>query len=558
MNDMSEENLSDEPEKEPEEGKTEEPAKRESWRARRSSWRARLASVSVRDRNRIFLGLVLLAIAIYVAVFGTLSILRFTNYRASGLDIGIFDQTIWLMSKFKGTTSTIRGMNLFGDHMAPILFFLVPLYWVKANVIGLLLVQTIALGLGALPIYLIARDRLGLRWPALALALAYLAYPALEYMNLFDFHPETLAVPLLLFAVLAVERKRFVWFYICCAGAAITKEDMALAVLVLALVVYFMYDKKTGRNVAIGAFVYFVAMVLLVIPRLGPEGFQYSGRLKLFGPTLKQALYNIVRHPRNTFRVLVTKMNITYTLQLLAPVVFLCLLAPVFLLPALPAFLINIASDFAPQHTITYHYTAALIPFIFVAVIFGLVRIKKWATGLVKLGKVLATVAVIVLVMTLTFNYFLGPSPIAESFAAKSYSADKHIDIINEGLSKIPKDAPTSAQIYLLPHLSDRKKIYMFPQPFILLADQSYFDKLDPEQRKYIWPNTYRIREKGKAHKNVSIPSVQYVAMDTGTDRWPLDTAEYDRIVGRLLQNGRFTPIFDKDGVLILKRRGVP
>jgi hypothetical protein len=73
-----------------------------------------------------------------------------------------------------------------------------------------------------------------------------------------------------------------------------------------------------------------------------------------------------------------------------------------------------------------------------------------------------------------------------------------------------------------------------------------------------MWPNTYRIREKGKAHKNVSIPSVQYVALDTGTDRWPLDTAEYDRIVGRLLQNGRFTPIFDKDGVLILKRRGVP
>lgn len=551
MNDNAEANLSDEGEKTPDGGEEENPADGRALRAR-------LSALSGRDRNRVFLGVVLFFIAAYIALFGTLSILRYTNFRASGLDIGIFDQTIWLMSRFKGTTSTIRGMSLFGDHMAPILFFLVPLYFLKANVIGLLLLQTAALGIGALPIYLLARDKLDSRWPALGLAVAYLAYPALQYLNLFDFHPEAIAVPLLLFAVLALERKRYVWFYICCAGAIITKEDMALAVLVLAIVVYFLYDKKTGRNVAIGAAAYFVLMVALVIPRLGPEGFQYSGRLKLFGPNLKQAVYNIFRHPRNTVRILATKANAGYTLQLLAPLAFLCLFAPIFLLPALPAFLINIASDFPSQHTILYQYTAAIIPFVFLAAVFGLKRLKDWGKGAPRIGRALGAVAAIVVLMALSFNFFLGPSPLAQAWKVAAYSSDRHVDVIREGLKKIPAAAPVSSQIYLLPHLTERKKIYMFPQPFIELVDQSYFDKLEPDERKYMFPNTYRLREKGALHKNVHVPSVQYVALDRSTDRWPLDPAEYDRMVGRLLANGRFKAVFDRDGVLILKRSGVP
>ncbi len=518
----------------------------------------RISSMDQKTRRRVFLAVVLFFIAAYFAVFATLSILRFTNFRASGLDLGIFDQTVWLMSRFKGATSTIRGMNLFGDHMAPILFFLVPLYWVRLNVYGLLLIQTFALAMGALPIYLIARDKLESHWPALGLAAAYLVFPAMQYMNLFDFHPETLAVPLLLFAVLAVERKRYVWFYVCCGFAVITKEDMALAVLVLAVIVYFMYDKKTGRNVALGAAAYFLIMVFLVIPRFGSEGFQYSGRLKLFGPNLTKAVYNIFRHPRNTVRVLVTRANITYTLQLLAPVAFLCLLAPVFLLPALPAFLINIASDFANQHTITYHYTAAIVPFIFLACVFGLKRLKDWASGGIKWRRVVCAVAAIVVLLGLSFNFFLGPSPVSATFKSADYSNDHHIDVIREGLSKIPANVPTSAQIYLLPHLTERKKIYMFPQPFIGLVDQAYFDKLDPDQRKFIWPKIYKLREKGVSHAGVRVPSVAYVALDRGTDVWPLDRSEYDAMVDRLVASGKYVTVFDREGVLILKRRGLP
>jgi uncharacterized membrane protein len=509
-------------------------------------------------KDTLFLIMVLAVIAAYFAFFGALSLLRIHNFRASGVDAAIFDQVLWLMSKLKGATSTIRGMNIFGDHMAPVLFFLVPLYWVKANLTGVLLLQTAALALGALPLYLIARDRLDSRWVALFIAGAYLAYPALEHMNLFDFHPETLAVCFLLFAVLAIERKRFVWFYVLCLGALICKEDMALAVFLLGLVVYFKYDKRAGKIVAVGSAVYFLVAIFLVIPKLGPEGFQYSGRLQAFGKSPWEAAKNMIFHPRHTFDVVATRQNLRYIFDLLIPVAFLCLISPVFLIPALPAFFINIISDFPGQHTILFQYTAALIPFIFVAVIFALRKFKNWGEGAFRPRLVVAGVTFVLAASALAGNFYLSPSPLSAIWKSSDYRSDAHIDVIREGLQTIPPDAPVSAQIYLIPHLSEREKIYMFPQPFIDLVDPAYFKSLQEDERKYMWPDIYKRLEPGVDKAKYPVPRVDYVALDRGVDPWPLTRDEYNRIVDRLLSDPDFVRVFDKQGVLVLKRRGAP
>ena len=512
--------------------------------------------LSERGKDRLFLAAVLLMIAGYFALFATLSLLRYQNFRCAGVDIAIFDQVLWLMSRFKGVTSSIRGMNLFGDHFAPVLFLLVPLYWIKGSVTALLLLQTAALALGALPLYLLARDRLASRWVALAVAGAYLSYPALQHMNLFDFHPEVLALCFLLFAVLALERRRFAWLYVLCLGAVICKEDMALAVFVLGLLTYFKYDRRAGRIITAGAALYFLVAVFLLIPRLGPEGFQYSSRLSNFGNTPLEAAKNMVLHPGRTFDILATRQNLRYVFDMLVPVAFLCLLSPAFLLPALPAFLINMISDFAGQHTIHFQYTAAIIPFVFVALVFSLKKVQNWTEGAFRQRFVMGALAFVLVACALAGAFYLGPSPVAETWTLAKYKSDPHVEVIRDGLSVIPAEARVSAQIYLLPHLSEREKIYMFPQPFIDLADRKYYRSLPEEQRKFMWPGIYRRLEKGADPSKYPVPVVDYVALDRGTDPWPLSREQYDRMAGRLLDGGEFSPVFDRNGVLILKRKG--
>ncbi|MBU4174674.1 MAG: DUF2079 domain-containing protein [Actinobacteria bacterium] len=507
-----------------------------------------------RRPDRAFLIFVLVLIGGYIALFLTLSLLRYANFRASSLDTAIFNQVTWLLSRFDGATSTIRGMNLFGDHMAPILFLLMPLYWVRGNAPALLAIQTVALGLGALPLYLLARDKLKSRPVALAVAVAYLAYPALQHFNLFDFHPESLGLCFLLFAFLAIDRKKFTWFYVLCFAAAICKEDMVLAVLVLGLLVYFKYDRRAGKIVAIGSAGYFLVSVLFLLPAFAPVGYQYGGRLGQFGETPLEAARNMAFHPLRTFNILATRQNLRYFFDLLLPVGFLCLLAPTYLLPAAPAFIINMVSSFSPQHTILNQYTAAMTPFIFIAVIFGLRKIKNWAEGGFRQRYVMGAVAFVMIACAFAGNFYFGPSPLSGSWNTKLYSSDSHIDAMREGISMIPEDASVSAQVFMLAHLSQRKHLYMFPEPFVEYVDREYFDGLG-DGAKIIFPQTYRHLEKGADTSEFPLPEVEYIALDSGSSVWPLPADQYEKVVGGVLESGEYRTVFERDGVMILKKR---
>ncbi|MBN2169054.1 MAG: DUF2079 domain-containing protein [Actinobacteria bacterium] len=495
-------------------------------------------------------------IAVYIALFATLSLHRYLNYRHSGLDIAIFDQTIWKLSRFSGPTSTIRGMSLFGDHMAPILFFLVPVYWLGGNATALLVIQTVALALGALPIYLLARDKLESRWIPVALASAYLLFPAMQHFNLFDFHPEALAVCFLLFAFLAIDRGRNVWFIVLCAAAAFCKEDMALAVAVLGILVYFKYNKKVGGAVAAGSAVYFLASILVLIPAFAPAGYQYGGRLTQFGDSTLGAVKNMIVHPVHTFNVLATRENLRYLFDLFIPVGFLCFLAPEYLLPAVPALLVNLISDFQPQHTIFYQYTAAIIPFIFIALVFSLKRIKSWLRGAVHPKLVMGTLAMVILACSVAGNFYFSPSPLSEEWNALKYGSDTHTRALAEATGEIPEDASVSSQVYVLPHLSERNDLYMFPQPFIDYVDEEYLEKLDEDELKFMFPGGIYMRFTEKENlENYPVPDVDYIVIDRSIDSWPLTREQYDEVVDRLLETGRFSRYFDDKGILILKKR---
>src|SRR5947209_12442070 len=110
-------------------------------------------------------------------------------------------------------------------HVEPILLPLSLLYAFHADPRILLVFQTLALASGALPVFLLTRKYLP-QWPILAalMAAAYLLSPALLGLNIFDFHPVSLATPLLLYAILALEYKRYGWFILACILAAMCKE----------------------------------------------------------------------------------------------------------------------------------------------------------------------------------------------------------------------------------------------------------------------------------------------------------------------------------------------
>lgn len=166
----------------------------------------------------------------------------------------------------------------------------------------------------------------------------------------------------------------------------------------------------------------------------------------------------------------------------------------------------------------------------------------------------MAAVAGVMLACALAGNFYFSPSPLSGGWNTKLYSSDAHIDAIREGISLIPDDASVSAQVFLLAHLSQREKLYMFPEPFIDYVDPDYVRGLE-EGSRIVFPQTYQRYEKGADPSEHPIPEVDYVALDEHSSMWPLPEEQYEKAVRGVLDSGEYRTIFDRSGVLILQKR---
>ena len=92
------------------------------------------------------------------------------------------------------------------------------------------------MALGAVPVYLLARDRLENGWLGVVVAACFLLYLSLEWINWWHFHPDALVITPLLFAWWLATRRRWGWYAVAVGVALACKEDAALAVIMLGLV----------------------------------------------------------------------------------------------------------------------------------------------------------------------------------------------------------------------------------------------------------------------------------------------------------------------------------
>ena len=151
------------------------------------------------------------AIAAYATGFTALSILRHRSFETGRFDLGNMVQAVWSTAHGHPLQVTnLRGAQVsrLGAHVDPILVVFAPLWRLWPNPSLLLTVQAVAVAVGALRLFWLARKHLDSDAGALGFALAYLVFPATEWMTLNEFHPVALACPLLLFAICYLDEDR--------------------------------------------------------------------------------------------------------------------------------------------------------------------------------------------------------------------------------------------------------------------------------------------------------------------------------------------------------------
>ena len=112
-----------------------------------------------------------------------------------------------------------------------------------------------------------------LEWPAAALAVAYLAYPPVQWLTMSDFHPVALACPLLLYAWWHLDERRLWAFALLAAAAIATKEHVGLAVAAMGLwYARSLSRPRTGAAIVLLAGAAALVATLVVVPHFAPAG----------------------------------------------------------------------------------------------------------------------------------------------------------------------------------------------------------------------------------------------------------------------------------------------
>jgi len=319
--------------------------------------------------------LVWIFILVYILIFGYLSFLKYQSFNYFDWDLASDVIVLWNSVHGKFLYYPFLEQSIFGAHLYLITLLILPIYAIFQNPLTLLFLQSIFLGLAAFPLYLLARTKLNKTF-SLSLVVAYLLYPSLGYINLFESHFEIYEIFFLFFTLYYFEKERFRSFLVFVLLTLFCKENASLVVFTFGI--YALIRRRSKKWILVPLLVgaaWFFLSVKVIIPyfakdaKLYPGGFIFSLYYGHLGSNLFEMAKTVILHPVSIASYAFTPQKIIYLGQLFFPIGFLGLLSPVSLLPAIPIFMQNLLSAVATHSSIYYQYVALLIPFIFFSVI---------------------------------------------------------------------------------------------------------------------------------------------------------------------------------------------
>jgi len=400
----------------------------------------------------------LVLVAVYVILFSYISYIKYTEYIYDDFDLAIYNQVTWNTLQGNFFLSSIRGGMYFKEHFVPILLLFLPIYALFSSPLTLLYLQALFLGLGGIIVFLIARRQVG-NGASLAFCLLYLIYPALNYMNLFEFHPDAFAVFFLLGAIYFFMQERFIPFLFMTVLTLFCKEDFFLSVFGFSILALF-YRRWSAKWMLYPAFIsiaWFALIINWFMPSLNTDGkYLFTSLYSHLGSSWTGILLNCIKNPTQIIKLVFLTHRAGYVFRLFSYLGFLPLLGPAYLSACLPALLRNLLSSKSATSSIYCQYNAGIVPFMFVSAIYGFKRIAVF------FGKYRRPASMAVFGIAVCFSMlntpFCNEIPdiiFKQQKGCRKQLYDRFIDVI-------PSDAACVSTFRFLPRLSSRKNIYSF------------------------------------------------------------------------------------------------
>ncbi|MEO8760415.1 MAG: DUF2079 domain-containing protein [Bacteroidia bacterium] len=419
------------------------------------------------------------------------------NFRTYALDLGIYTRAVYDYAHFHFNYCEIfkpQSENILGDHFDLTLMFFSPLYWVFGNV-TLLVVQIVAIHFGAFGFYKLAQSNNLSKKIALWVSVVFLSSFGVFSAVAFDYHSNVVAACFLPWFVLFFKQEKYLKSTIIFVLILVAKENMALWLFFICTALLFMEKGKSKRKAAIifsfFSLLYFYVIIFFIMPALSLCKSYNHFEFHALGNSFKEVFFTIIQHPLQAISLLFENNTLKDGLNYIKTETwlfwlisggFLIFYRPIFLWMLIPIMMQKMYHDDYVKWSISGQYNiefAPLAAWCLIEVVKSIKNDRKqiWVTSVTAILCFTATIR-------LCDNTVSFVDKARIRFYQKShYQSDFNIKEVYAVMNKIPKDAIVSAEGMFVPHLIDRKTVYLYPivknAQYILLSDDIHSYPLD-------------------------------------------------------------------------------
>jgi uncharacterized membrane protein len=376
-------------------------------------------------------------------------------------DLGIFDQSTWLMSRFHLPDGTINGPTVLGEHFSPLLVLAAPFYWFWADAKMLLILQSVLFAASIVPVYLYARPRMG-TVGSYALAVAYALFWPIAAAVDYQAHEIMFAPLLIALAILFADRERWRAFWISAGLLLLVKEDMATVVAALGVWLMLRREYKRGAIALAAGLAWFGIAGYLLIPLFNGGTTVPHWTYTAFGDDPPSAIAKIMRYPGLLTHYLTDDpVKVQTLVKLFAPFLLLVLYSPlvVVCIPIIAESLYSSESVFWGTHL---HHWVPIAPVIAMGAADGLRNLLRLARREPQLRWIGGVVGVVILVANFTLAKKF---PLWNLTQGVSYSVNASEKARYHAIEHVTDGGSVATNAMMLPHLSTRRGIYLLGNP---------------------------------------------------------------------------------------------
>lgn len=349
-------------------------------------------------------------------LYATLSVLRFARFAVVSWDNAIFEQAVKSYAHGHAPIADVKGpgFNLFGDHFSPVLVVLAPIYRAVPAAQTILIAQCVLI---TISVWVIARLAIAKLNPlyGTVIAVCYGLSFGLQSAIDADFHAIAFAVPLIALAGAAYVHGDIAKVIAWSLPLLLVKENMGVTIAAIGVVLWLTGHRRRGYLLAAIGLVATVAVVWVLIPAVN-QASQYDyeiGSGMLTGSAGPKAV------------TLALTFGITGFLALRSP----------WALVAIPTFVWRFIGDVPEYWSIEYHYSAVLMPIVFIAMIDAMSKTSRsaWLVWWVRAGTPIALACVLAMASNSPLWFITQSSSWRPN--AREIAAEQTIDQIPDGAS---------------------------------------------------------------------------------------------------------------------------